>query len=125
MEKEIRMQVFSVKHVISKGSLRITATITDHARVVREWINNISNSLENVEMKIVGLNAEYTTHVTREIQRVTVLQLCLGDEVLVYHIMHASSIPGELHDFLSREDIFFCGAAIEGDKKSWHRTTFM
>ena len=26
------------------------------------------------------------------------------------------SIPGELHDFLSQVDIYFCGAAIEGDK---------
>jgi ribonuclease D len=117
MEKEIRMQVFSVKHVINEGALRIVATITDHARVVQEWINNVSNSLKNVEMKIVGLDAEYTTRVSGKIQCAAVLQLCLGDEVLVYHIMHAPSIPGELHDFLSREDIFFCGAAIEGDKK--------
>jgi hypothetical protein len=106
--------------------LRIAAaTVTDHARVVREWINNVSNSLENVEMKIVGLDAEYTTRVTGEIQRAAVLQLCLGDDVLVYHIMHAPSIPGELHDFLSQEDRFFCGAAIKGDKKSWRRTTLM
>ena len=46
MEKEIRMQVFSVKHVISKGSLRIAATVTDHARVVREWINNVRCKVE-------------------------------------------------------------------------------
>ena len=30
---------------------------------------------------------------------------------------HTPSIPGELHDFLSREDVYFCGAAIEGDKQ--------
>jgi hypothetical protein len=117
MEKEIRMQVFSGKHVINEGSLRIAATVTDHARVVREWINNVSNSLENVEMKIVGLDAEYTTRVSGKIQCAAVLQLCLEDEVLAYHIIHAPSIPGELHDFMSREDIYFCGAAIEGDKE--------
>ena len=54
---------------------------------------------------------------TGKIQRVAVLQLCLEDDVLVYHIIHAPSIPGELHDFLSREDIYFYGAAIAGDKQ--------
>ena len=43
--------------------------------------------------------------------------MCLEDDVLVYHIIHSPSIPGELHDFLSREDVYFCGAAIEGDKQ--------
>ena len=46
-----------------------------------------------------------------------VQQLCLEDDVLVYHIIHTPSIPGEIHDFLSREDIYFCGAANEGDKQ--------
>ena len=45
-----------------------------------------------------------------------VLQLCLEDDVLVYHIIHTPSIPGELYDFFSWEDIYFCGAAIAGDK---------
>ena len=35
----------------------------------------------------------------------------------MYHIIHAPSIPGELHDFLSREDVYFYGAAIKGDKQ--------
>ena len=48
---------------------------------------------------------------------VVVLQLCLEDDVLVYHIIHSPSIPGELHDFLSREDVYLCGATIEGDKQ--------
>ena len=35
----------------------------------------------------------------------------------MYHIIHSPSIPRELHDFLSREDVYFYGAAIEGDKQ--------
>ena len=68
-------------------------------------------------MNVIGLDAEYTERATGKIQRAAVLQLCLEDDVLVYHIIHAPSIPGELHDFLSREDIYFCGAAIAGDKQ--------
>ena len=82
-----------------------------------EVINNVSNSLQKVEMNVIGLDAEYTERATRKIQRAAVLQLCLEDDVLVYHIIHAPSIPGELHDFLSLEDIYFCGAAIAGDKQ--------
>jgi hypothetical protein len=117
MEKEIDMQVFSVQHVLVERSLSIVATVTDHPRVVRKWINNVSNSLQKVEMNVIGLDAEYTESSTGKIQRAAVLQLCLEDDVLVYHIIHVPSIAGELHDFLSREDIYFCGAAIAGDKQ--------
>ena len=111
------MQVFSVQHVLVEGSMRIVATVTVHPRVVRQWINNVSNSLEKVETSVFGLVVEYTERATGKIQGADVLQLCLEDDVLVYHIIHAPSIPGELHDFLSREDIYFCGAAIAGDKQ--------
>ena len=66
---------------------------------------------------IIDLDAEYTERATGKIQRAAVLQLCLEDDVLVYRIIHSPSIPGELHDFFSREDIYFCGVAIEGDKQ--------
>ena len=68
-------------------------------------------------MNVIGLDTEYTERATGKIQRAAVLQLCLEDDVLVYHIIHSPSIPGELHNFLSREDVYFCGAAIEGDKQ--------
>ena len=99
------MQVFSVQHVLVEGSMHIVSTVTVHPRVVRQWINNVSNSLEKVETRVIGLDAEYSEHAPGKIQRVAVLQLCLEDDVLVYHIIHSPSIPGELHDFLSREDV--------------------
>ena len=117
MAKEIEMQVFSFQHVLVEGSMCIVATVTIHPRVVRQWINNVSNSLKKVETRVIGLYAEYTERATGKIQRAAVLQLCLEDDVLVYHIIHAPYIPPELHDFLSLEDIYFCGATIAGDKK--------
>ena len=117
MAQEIEMQVFSVQHVLVEGSMRIVATVTVHPRVVRKWINNVSNSLAKVETRVIGLDAEYTERAPGKIQRAAVLQLCLEDDLLVYHIIHSPSIPGELHDFWSREDIYFCGAAIAGDKQ--------
>ena len=117
MAKEIEMQVFSVQHVLVEGSMRIVATVTVHPRVVQQWINNVSNSLEKVETRVIGLDAEYTERAPGKIQCAAVLQLCHEDDVLVYHIIHSLSIPRELHDFLSQEVIYFCGAAIEGDKQ--------
>uniref|UniRef100_R7WCZ1 3'-5' exonuclease domain-containing protein n=1 Tax=Aegilops tauschii TaxID=37682 RepID=R7WCZ1_AEGTA len=87
------MQVFSVQHVLVEGSLSIVATVTDHPRVVRKWINNVSNSLQKVEMNVIGLDAEYTERATGKIKRAAVLQLCIEDDVLVYHIIHTPSIP--------------------------------
>ncbi len=77
MAKEIEMRVFSVQHVLVEGSLIIVSTVTNHLRVVRKWINNVSNSLQKVEMNVIGLDAEYTERATRKIQRTAVLQLCL------------------------------------------------
>ena len=116
MAKEIEMQVFSVQHVLVEGSMHIVATVTVHPRVVRLWINDVSNSLEQVETRVIGLDVEYTERAPGKIQRTAILRLCHEDDVLVYHIIHSPSIPGELHNFLSREDVYFCGAAIEGDK---------
>ena len=111
------MQVFSIQHVLVEGSLSIVARVTDHPRVVRKWTNNVCNSLQKLEMKVIGLDAEYAEHATGKIQRNAVLQLCLEDDVLVYQLIHVPSILGELHDFLSREDIYFCAAAIKGYKQ--------
>ena len=105
------MQVFSVQHVLVEGSMLIVATVTVHPGVVRQWINHVSNSLEKVETRVIGLDAEYMERAPGKIQHAAVLQLCLEDDVLVYHIIHSPSIPGELHDFLSREDVYFCGGS--------------
>ena len=84
MAKEIEMQVFSVQHVLVEGSLSIVATVTDHPKVVRKWIKNVSNSLQKVEMNVIGHDVEYTERATGKIQHAAVLQLCIEDDVLVY-----------------------------------------
>ena len=66
MAKEIEMQVFSVQHVLDEGSSSIVATVTDHTRVVRKWINNVSNIAQKVEIKVIGLDVEYTERATLE-----------------------------------------------------------
>ena len=68
MAKVIEMQVFSVQHVVVEGSMHIVVTVTVHPRVVWQWINIVSNSLEKVEMRVIGLDAEYTERAPGKIQ---------------------------------------------------------
>ena len=108
------------------AGFKVTVTVANEPGVVEEWVKSVLNSLQTVEMKIVGLDTEFTDQVhgvkqkdlPLEMQRrAAVLQLCVADDCLVYHIMHSPRIPDELKKFLAREDIFFCGAAIGQDVK--------
>ena len=108
------------------AGFKVTVTVANEPGVVEEWVKSVLNSLQTVEMKIVGLDTEFTDQVhgvkqkdlPLEMQRrAAVLQLCVADDCLVYHIMHSPRIPDELKIFLAREDIFFCGAAIGQDVK--------
>ncbi|KAM3215300.1 hypothetical protein ACQJBY_067343 [Aegilops geniculata] len=109
------------------AGFKVTVTVANDPGAVEEWVKSVSNSLQTVEMKIVGLDCEFTDQVhgvkQKDLppemqQRAAVLQLCSADDCLVYHIMHSPRIPDELNKFLAREDIFFCGAAIGNDVKT-------
>ncbi|KAM3215298.1 hypothetical protein ACQJBY_067341 [Aegilops geniculata] len=106
------------------AGFKVTVTVANEPGDVEEWIKNVLNSLQTVDMKIIGLDCEFTDQVhgvkqkdlPLEMQRrADVLQLCFADDCLVYHIVHSPRIPDELNKFLAREDIFFCGAAIGND----------
>ena len=108
------------------AGFKVTVTVANEPGVVEEWVKSVLNSLQTVEMKIVGLDTEFTDQVHGVKQkdlppemerRAAVLQLCFADDCLVYHIVHSPRIPDELNKFLAREDIFFCGAAIGNDVK--------
>ena len=108
------------------AGFKVTVTVANEPGVVEEWVKSLLKSLQTVEKKIVGLDCEFTDQVDGvkqkdlplEMQRrAAVLQLCVADDCLVYHIMHSPRIPDELKKFLAREDIFFCGAAIGQDVK--------
>lgn len=106
------------------AGFKVTVTVANEPGVVEEWVKSVSNYLQTVEMKIVGLDCEFTDTVhgvkQKDLppemqQRAAVLQLCFADDCLVYHIVHSPRIPDELNKFLARDDIFFCGVAIGKD----------
>ncbi|XP_037467502.1 Werner Syndrome-like exonuclease [Triticum dicoccoides] len=119
-------QSAAIHHSDQIVGFKVTVTFANEPGVIEEWVKIVLNSLQTVEMKIVGLDTEFTDQVhgvkqkdlpPKMERRAAVLQLCFADDCLVYHIVHSPRIPEELNKFLAREDIFFCGAAIGNDVK--------
>src|SRR3954451_20893167 len=74
--------------------------------------------LDASDRKIVGLDVEYDK--TRESynnkKKPAVIQLCYGNDVLVYHIYHADEKCPKLRDFLYGWRYIFAGFCISEDK---------
>ncbi|XP_051201461.2 uncharacterized protein [Lolium perenne] len=64
---------------------------TNSAASVEEWITNAEGSLDSSARKIVGLDVEYDklSGTYFNPKKAAVIQLCVGTDVLVYHICHA------------------------------------
>ncbi|KAM3336479.1 hypothetical protein ACQJBY_030463 [Aegilops geniculata] len=113
-------------HFDSHG-IDIKATVTVQASTVESWISRVwANFLWHAERKLVGLDTEFTDAVfgkrqkdlpKDQRQRAAVLQLCVANECLVYHIAHARHVPAMLRRFLADRDIVFCGAGIKQDQE--------
>ncbi|KAM3355245.1 hypothetical protein ACQJBY_025808 [Aegilops geniculata] len=113
-------------HFATQG-IDIKATVTTQASTVEAWISRVwASYLQHAEKKLVGLDTEFTNPVfgkkqkdlpKDQRQRAAVLQLCVANECLVYHIVHARHVPAMLRRFLADEDIVFCAAGIKQDQE--------
>ncbi|XP_073351902.1 uncharacterized protein [Aegilops tauschii subsp. strangulata] len=112
-------------HFDAQG-IDIKATVTTQASTVEAWISRVwASYLRDADEKLVGLDTEFTNAVfgkrqkdlpKEQKQRAAVLQLCVANECLVYHIVHARHVPAMLRRFLADRDIVFCGAGIKQDQ---------
>jgi hypothetical protein len=79
------------------GSTTMNVLYTNMASSVAEWISKVEAILDLSKQKIVGLDIEYTklNDFYLSPKKAAVIQLCVGTNVLVYHICHADeeSIP--------------------------------
>nr|XP_051201772.1 uncharacterized protein LOC127315313 [Lolium perenne] len=75
---------------------------TNSAASVEEWITNAEASLDSSSRKIVGLDVEYDklSGTYFNPKKAAVIQLCVGTDVLVYHICHADERSESLVEFL-------------------------
>ncbi|KAM0913189.1 hypothetical protein ACQ4PT_012330 [Festuca glaucescens] len=91
---------------------------TNMASSVEAWLVKAEEILDASGRKIVGLDVKYDK--TRESynnkKKPTVIQLCYGNDVLVYHIYHADENCPKLRDFLWGWRYIFAGFCTAEDK---------
>ncbi|VAH86137.1 unnamed protein product [Triticum turgidum subsp. durum] len=80
-------------------------------------ISRILKRVCGLYRQYIGVDVEYTRE-DESPQRAAVLQLCMEELCLVYHITAVTKWPKSLRPFL-KEDMFytFAGFSIEGDKE--------
>ena len=92
--------------------------VTLRASAVVRWIRDVrSRYLDAAQIKIVGLDYEFTDATPDEMQRAAILQISVATDTLVFHICYADQEPHNLKDFLMDPEINFCDAAIYNDQR--------
>ncbi|XP_051221177.2 uncharacterized protein [Lolium perenne] len=99
---------------------------TNAAASVEEWITNAEASLHSSARKIVGLDVEYDklsgTYFSPK--KAAVIQLCVGTDVLVYHICHADERSEKLYDFFHGYRYTFAGFCVAEDRTILSRSKY-
>ncbi|KAM0849364.1 hypothetical protein ACQ4PT_053801 [Festuca glaucescens] len=91
---------------------------TNMASSVESWLVEAEGVLDASARKIVGLDVEYDKSRDSYFRKkkAAVIQLCYGENVLVYHIYHADEKCPKLHDFLWGWRYIFARFCIAEDK---------
>jgi hypothetical protein len=94
------------------------------ASSVAEWISKVEAILDLSKQKIVGLDVEYTKlhDFYLSPKKAAVIQLCVGTDVLVYHICHADEDCIPLYHFLWGCRYVFAGFDILEDRRMLSRS---
>ncbi|KAL1359696.1 hypothetical protein HN51_005032 [Arachis hypogaea] len=92
---------------------------TSNPSIVDGWVQVMSShfGFSSNHNRLIGLDIEWNPNTQRNAPRnpVATLQLCQGENCLVYQILHAPYIPQSLVDFLRSCNNTFVGAGIEAD----------
>ncbi|XP_071678656.1 uncharacterized protein [Lolium perenne] len=99
---------------------------TNAAASVEEWLTNLEASLDSYARKIVGLDVEYDklggTYFNPK--KAAVIQLCVGTDVLVYHICHVDERSEKLYDFFYGYRYTFAGFCVAEDRTILSRSKY-
>ncbi|KAM0898444.1 hypothetical protein ACQ4PT_021922 [Festuca glaucescens] len=91
---------------------------TNMASSVDAWLSAIQSTLATSKRKIVGIDVEYDKRrgSSSNPKKAVVIQLCVGTEVLVYHICHADEKSEKMYDFLYGWRYTFAGFCTAEDQ---------
>ncbi|VAH76886.1 unnamed protein product [Triticum turgidum subsp. durum] len=112
--KQHRRYTRELHDVELHGNHKLHVVWTSKGRDVDKMLSTLRRKLGGMPGKLVSVNVQYTHYVKP--QRVEVLQLCIEQECLVYHIFAPKDRPMELDKFLMNDEYTFARFAIEGDK---------
>jgi hypothetical protein len=101
------------------GTTMMNVLYTNMASSVAEWISKVEAILDLSKQKIVGLDIKYTKlhDLYLSPKKAIVIQLCVGTDVLVYHICHADEDCIPLYNFLWGCRYVFAGFDILKDRR--------
>ncbi|KAI3867593.1 hypothetical protein MKW98_005970 [Papaver atlanticum] len=105
----------------------IRTIVTDTASIVDEWIHGVyksfSDKLKDGNNLIVGLDIEWVRlreDNQNQRNRIAVLQLCSGNQCLIFQFFGCDKIPESLINFVNDGRIIFVGSGIDQDaRKLW------
>ncbi|CAM0911400.1 unnamed protein product [Alopecurus aequalis] len=103
-------------HVPAHGDIILNCVYTNSAASVHEWIDKVEVVLAEAKSKIIGTDVEFTPGSLRS-QKAAVLQLCVGQDCLVYHISCKSeqSYTMNFVNFLDNWRYTFFGFDLSND----------
>ncbi|VAH45712.1 hypothetical protein VPH35_028632 [Triticum aestivum] len=103
-----------------KETLEIVCTsVLDKAD---EMMSRLRTKGGGLYSSFIGVDVEYTDE-EKPPHMATVLQLCVEELCLVYHIAAATQWPKSLKDFLQEEKLYtFVGFSIGGDKRKLEKS---
>jgi hypothetical protein len=108
------------------GTTEMNVLYTNTASRVEGWLTSIESTLDASKRKIVGIDVEYDRLRGSSInpKKAAVIQLCVGTEVLVYHVCHADERSEKLYNFLYGYRYTFAGFCTAEDRNVLGRSQF-
>ncbi|XBJ08124.1 uncharacterized protein [Aegilops tauschii subsp. strangulata] len=114
---EKREYTKTLREVELHGKETLEIVCTSEPDKADEVISRLWRKLGGMLRRIVGVGVHYTNK-DEPPQMAAVLQLCVDDHCLVYHITAATKWPKRLNELLQHETLFtFAGFSIESDKE--------
>ncbi|KAM0877229.1 hypothetical protein ACQ4PT_035634 [Festuca glaucescens] len=100
------------------GTTIMKVRYTNMSSSVDAWLTKAEETLNAADWKIVGVDVDYdkTRGSYHNPKKAAVIQLCVGTDVLVYHIFRADEKCQKLYDFLHGWRYTFAGFCVAEDK---------
>lgn len=109
------------KYLVLYDGLTIETTVTNKARVVDQWVQQVSSTHVAGSQMVVGLGTEWMFLDEKKKMKIAILQLSVEDKCLIFQLHHMDVIPEALKSFMTHPEIKFVGVGVKQDIKMLER----